>query len=98
MAASVIGVCVTVQNDFDVLYLESKFCHALANSGHGRFKAGMEQDVTLSRGDEKRTDAGSPDGARRCQQDQSQRVEGRRRLEIFCGVGLRTCCGCSGGL
>jgi hypothetical protein len=52
MAASVIGVCVTVQNDFDVLYLQSKLCHALANSGHSRFKAGMEQDVTLSRGDE----------------------------------------------
>jgi hypothetical protein len=52
MAASVIGVCVSVQNDFDVLYLESKFCHTLANSGHSRFKAGIEQDVTLSRGDE----------------------------------------------
>ena len=33
------------------------------------------------------------DGARLCPQDQSQRVEGRRRLKIFCGVGLRTCCG-----
>ena len=32
-------------------------------------------------------------GARLCPQDQSQRVDGRRRLKIFCGVGLRTCCG-----
>jgi hypothetical protein len=28
------------------------------------------------------------DGARLCPQDQSQRVERRRRLKIFCGVGL----------
>lgn len=33
------------------------------------------------------------DGARLCPQDQSQRVDGRRRLKMFCGVGLRTCCG-----
>ena len=33
------------------------------------------------------------DGARLCPQDQSQRVEGRRRLQIFFGVWLRTCCG-----
>ena len=28
------------------------------------------------------------DGARLCLQDQSQHVEGRRRLKIFCGAGL----------
>ena len=52
---------VGVQNDFDVGKFETEFGKARLNSGHGHFKAGIEDDVSLWGGDEKGTDAGGAD-------------------------------------
>ena len=61
VAAGVIEMRVAVQDDFDVREVETEFRHAVANARHGRFKPGIQEDVPLRRGDEKRTDAGRAD-------------------------------------
>jgi len=52
---------VAVQDDFNVREAETEFGNALANARHCRFKPGIQKDMALRRGDEKRTDAGRAD-------------------------------------